>query len=349
MCEKESMMISIQLKRRILLNLFFLLHTSLYVLAQQTTIPDSIYTIQDSVLIKTRDGAFISAIIVLKKENTQPLPAVLVFTTYNQGINDTFLVKRLVERDYAGIVAYSRGIKTNIYNYNPYERDGNDAYDVIDWISKQKWCNGKVGMYGGSYTGFVQWATAKKLHPALKTIVPQVAVMPGFDVPMENNVYLSFTLGWANDILNYKQLPQDLNDKWYETGASLRSMDSLAAQPNRVFQKWLLHPSYDNYWQSLAPTPAEYANINIPILCTTGYYDGAQVAALKYAKLYLKYNKNPQLYFVIGPYNHFGAQRRQPDLNLMGYDIDSVANVSMRELAYQWLDHVLKNGKKPAL
>lgn len=44
------------------------------------------------------------------------------------------------------------------------------------------WCNGKVAMIGGSYLGFSQWAT-KKLHPALKTIVPQVAVAPGVDFP----------------------------------------------------------------------------------------------------------------------------------------------------------------------
>ena len=326
-----------------------MLFVSIKAYSQQTSIAENIYKVEDSVLIKTRDGAAISAIIVQKKNVTEPLPAVLVFTTYDQGINDTFFVRRLVDRGYAGIVAYSRGIKTNLNNYIPYERDGNDVYDVVDWISKQPWCNGKVGMYAGSYTGFVQWSAAKKIHPALKTIVPQVAVMPGFDVPMENNVFLTFTLGWASNVLKYEPLPQNLNNRWYELGTSLRSMDSLAGQSNRIFQKWLQHPAYDNYWKLMVPTPQEYAKMDIPILCTTGYYDGAQVAAMQYVKLYFKYNKNPNLYLVIGPYSHFGAQRWQPDRVLMGYNIDSVANVGMRGLAYEWLDYILKNGKKPAL
>ena len=88
----------------------------------------------------------------------------------------------------------------------PYENEQDDIYDIIDWISKQEWCNGKVGMYGGSYTGFSQWSTVKNSHPALKTIVPQVAVMPGFDAPMENNVQMNLGLYWPNDNI-YKKAP----------------------------------------------------------------------------------------------------------------------------------------------
>ena len=41
-----------------------------------------------------------------------------------------------------------------------------DNYDIIDWISKQSWCNGKDGMVGGSYAGQMQWQATIKLHPA---------------------------------------------------------------------------------------------------------------------------------------------------------------------------------------
>jgi len=286
---------------------------------------------------------------VRKKNDVEPLPAILFYTTYYQGAGDAIFGKRSADRGYVGIVAYSRGIRTNLKDYAPYEQDGKDVYDVIDWISKQSWSDGKVGMYGGSYTGFSQWATAKKLHPALKTIVPQVAVMPGYDAPMENNVPIGNILSWANDnIYHNKPLPRELPFNWFNGGTSFRSLDSLAGQPNPIFQHWLQHPAYDSYWQSLVPTPEEYANINIPVLSTTGYYDGSQIGALQYFKLHNKYNKTANHYFVIGPYDHFGGQRR-PALNLMGYQIDSVANVSMGELAYQWLDYILKDGEKPAI
>ncbi|MEQ1554683.1 MAG: CocE/NonD family hydrolase [Ferruginibacter sp.] len=327
--------------------LFLILNISSVFAQQANADSDEVYFIQDSVLIPTKSGISISAIIVRKKTNTQSLPTILFYTTYYQGKGDAILGKRSADRDYVGVVAYARGIRTNLKDYAPYEHEGTDIYDIVDWISKQKWCNGKVGMYGGSYTGFSQWATAKNIHSALKTIVPQVAVMPGFDMPMENNVPTTNILNWSNDnIYKYKFLPRGLPFDYFNNGISFRSLDSLAGQPNPIFQKWLQHPSYDDYWKSLIPTPKEFANINIPILSTTGYYDGAEISALQYFKLHNKYNKKANHYFVVGPYDHWGGQRSASP-NLMGYDIDSVANISMQDLAFEWLNYILKDGQKP--
>ena len=314
---------------------------------QQQPNNDSIYIIQDSVLIPTKSGIDISAIIVRKKTNTNPLPVILFYTTYYQDASDAIFGKKSADRDYVGVVAYVRGIRTDLKNYQPFENEGKDIYDIIDWISKQKWCNGSVGMYSGSYTGFSQWAAVKKNHPALKTIVPQVAVMPGYDFPMENNVPLSHILSWSNDnIYKNKFLPRGLPFDYFNSGIAYNKMDSLAGLQNSIFQKWLSHPAYDSYWKSFVPSPAEYAKIDIPILTTTGYYDGSQIGAIQYFKLHTKYNKNANHYFIIGPYDHFGGQRR-PAKNLMGYEIDSVANISMMNLAYDWLDYILKGKPKP--
>lgn len=335
------------LTMKYLINFICLLLIASSVSAQEIPLFTSEFIVQDSVLIKTRDGATISATIVRKVGNNKPLPAILFFTTYYLGAGDVNVPKRAADRDYVGIIAYSRGIRTGLSNYVPFEHEADDVYDVIDWISKQPWSNGKVGMYGGSYTGFAQWAATKKIHPALKTIVPQVAIMPGNDFPMENNIPIASILNWSHDnIYNYKRLPQNFYQLWYEKGATYRSLDTLAEQPNVIFQKWLSHPAYDDYWKSLIPSKEQIEKINIPILVTTGYYDGAQISALEYVKQYLRYNKKPQLYVVIGPYDHRGGQRTAPS-TLMGYHIDTVANVDMRELSLQWLDYILKGNKKP--
>ncbi len=331
------------------------LFCSLFVLTTYTTtfaqqiVSDSIYILKDSVFIPTRSGIDIAAIIVRKKTNTTPLPAILFYTTYHQGENDAIFGKRSADRDYVGVVAYTRGIKTDLTHYAPYEHEGTDVYDIIDWMSKQSWSNGEVGMYSGSYTGFSQWATVKNVHSALKAIVPQVAVMPGFDVPMENNVQMNLGLYWPHDYI-YKREPlrRGLPFEWFENGIAFGKMDSLAGYKNEIFQKWLQHPSYDSYWQALVPTPEEYSKINIPVLSTTGYYDGDQLGALQYFKLHNKYHKNANHYFVIGPYDHWGAQRT-PAKILMGYEIDSVANINMMNLAYEFMDYVLKGKPKPAL
>jgi len=305
--------------------------------------------IQDNVLIPTRSGVEISAIIVRKESISLPLPAILFYTTYDQGAGDANFGKRSADRDYVGIVAYTRGIKTDLRHYQPYENEATDIYDIIDWISKQPWCDGRVGMFGGSYTGFAQWSAAKNPHPALKTIVPQVAVMPGFDTPMENNVQMTLGFYWPHNSI-YKKEPvrQSLPFEWFDEGIAFGAMDSLAGYKSPIFQKWLAHPAYDHYWQSMVPTPEEYANLHIPVLTTTGYYDGSQIGALQYFKRHHQYHKDANHYLVIGPYDHWGGQRR-PAPNLMGYEIDSVAQVDMMELAYQWFDYVLKERPKPIL
>ncbi|HNJ26005.1 MAG TPA: CocE/NonD family hydrolase [Chitinophagaceae bacterium] len=331
-----------------LLSTLFILTIATETFAQPTTTADSIYIIQDSVLIPTRSGVEIYAIIVRKKSNREPLPAILFYTTYYQGVNDNIFGKRSADRNYVGIVAYARGIRTDLKYYAPFEHEGTDIYDIIDWISKQSWCNGSVGMFGGSYTGYSQWATVKKIHPALKTIVPQVAVMPGYDFPMENNVPLTHILSWSNDIYKNKSLPRSLPFDYFNNGTAYNKIDSIAGLHNPIFQKWLHHPSYDSYWQMMIPTPDEFAKINIPILTTTGFYDGSQIGAFQYFKLHNKYNQNANHYFVIGPYDHWGGQRK-PAKNLMGYEIDNVANINMMDLAYEWLNYVLKGKPKPEI
>lgn len=333
-----------------LLATFFIVVTFISAInAQSSGSNNSVYVIYDSVSIPTRDGSYISATIVRKQSISFPLPAVLFYTTYYQGKTDDYFAKVSADKEYVGIVAYARGIRADLKNYTPYAHEGTDVYDIIEWISNQSWCNGSVGMYGGSYTGFSQWATAKNIHPALKTIVPQVAVMPGFDTPMENNVEMNLGLYWPNDNI-YKRQPisNSLPFVWFEKGIAWSKLDSLAGIENAIFQHWLEHPAYDDYWQSLVPTADEYAKINIPVLTTTGYYDGAQIGALQYYKLHTQYNKNANHYFVIGPYDHWGGQRKAAK-TLMGYVIDNVANINMMDLAYQWLDYVLKDKPKPEI
>ena len=58
----------------------------------------------------------------------------------------------------------------------------------------------------------------------------------------------------------------------------------LLTAKSEIFQRWLKHPSYDAYWQSMTPDPKEYSKINIPILTTTGYFDDDQLGAMYYYK-----------------------------------------------------------------
>jgi putative CocE/NonD family hydrolase len=80
----------------------------------------------------------------------------------------------------------------------PYENDARDYYDIIDWVSKQSWCDGQVATTGGSYLGFAQWQAVRKQfkHPALKAINPMVSVGFGIDFPRWSHQFYSYILRW---------------------------------------------------------------------------------------------------------------------------------------------------------
>lgn len=319
----------------------------------------SAYDIQDSVMIKTRDGAFISAIIVRKKEALIPKPVLFQFTIYvrDKG-RDIKSLKEAVDNGYVGVIAYTRGKRFSQSDILPYENDGNDAYDIIDWISKQKWCNGSVGMYGGSYNGFTQWAACKKMHPALKTIVPYVANRPGMGLPMENNVFINPNYEWSFYVGNNKYLDtiagndrqrfRKMQWKWWETGEAYKKLDSLDGSPNRLFQRWIKHPSFDEYWQKMAPYKNDFVQINIPVLVFDGYYNDSQNSSLYYVRELQKYNPKNPVYVVIGPYDHFGTQVGG-EKELYDYKVDPVSIINIKKITYQWFDYILKNGEKPEI
>ena len=316
------------------------------------------YDIRDDVLIKTKAGATISAVVIRKKGVTTPQPVALTFTIYAAAGNYSQALLSAAH-GYAGVIVFTRGKALSPDEIAPYEHEAQDGYDIVDWISKQPWCNGQVGMFSGSYNGFTQWATAKRMHPALKTIVPYVAAIPGLGLPMENNVFLNANYGWAFYVTDNKYLddkiyfdPQrwnSLNQNWFASGRPYREIDQVDGTPNKWLQRWLQHPSFDKYWQDMVPYREDFAKINIPVLTITGYYDDGQISALQYLKDHYKYNPKANHYLLIGPYDHFGSQRSRKAAVLRGYAIDPVAQMDTPEITFEWLDYVMRAGKKPAL
>jgi uncharacterized protein len=122
-----------------------------------------------------------------------------------------------------------------------------------------------------------------------------------------------------------------------------------------MFARWLAHPRYDGYWQSMIPYQEEFARIDIPVLTTAGYYFGGPGAAVYYLTQHAKYRRGARHYLVIGPYEHFLAQTGTVGAlggttpAVAGYPLDPAAQVDLFALRYQWFDYVLKGGPKPAL
>jgi putative CocE/NonD family hydrolase len=317
------------------------------------------YVIDRGVLIRTRQGATLTADIVRPRRLAGPQPTVLRFTIYSDRVFNFYSAKDAATHGYVGVLATARGKYLSSDKIVPWETEVQDTDAVIDWISRQPWSDGQVGMYGNSYDAFVQWAAAKHPPPALKTIVPSGATFAGYGMPMQNNVFQTsqydWPLVWTNDRFDGERALHDRNrwssllEKWFESGTPIRRIDAIDGTPNEVWQRQLNHPSFDAYWQAMQPQGKEFAGIRIPVLSLTGYFDDAGAAAVNYLVDHYRYAGNPEHYLVIGPWSHEEnlASRKGPTVK--GYSIDPVGDVDTVALVYQWFDHILRGAPLPAL
>jgi putative CocE/NonD family hydrolase len=311
------------------------------------------YTADDEIVVKTADGANLS-VLVVRPKGSKPLPALLEFTIYDT----KNYAMECAAHGYAGVVAYTRGKHTNPDVVIPYQHDGVDAAAVINWIARQPWSDGRVGMYGNGYSGFTPWAAAKNPPAALKAIAVSAPNAPGIDVPMGGSIFQNSAYRWSSFVTNTKTsdeveynddaLWRALDQKWYRSGNRYRDLGRLHGKPNPVFIRWLNHPSYDRYWQNMVPYREQFARVSIPVLTTTGYYAGSEPGALYYFSQHHKYNPHADHTLIIGPYDD-SVMQHGPSAMLQSYEVDSAALIDVRELRYQWFDHVLKGGAMPPL
>ena len=312
------------------------------------------YTADEEVHIKTPDGVSISAVVVRPKSPAKPLPALLEFTIFDSPV----FAKECAAHGYAGVVAYTRGKHDGVQRVVPFQHDGDDARAVINWIAKQAWSDGRVGMYGEGYSGFASWAVATKVPTALKAIATSAASAPGIDVPMGGSVSQNSAYRWSLLVTDQKEsdekkydddaLWRSLDQKWYTSGRSYRELGRVFGTHNPIFIRWLNHPSYDRFWQKMIPYREQFARINIPVLTTTGYFAASEPAALYYFSEHYRHNPRADHTLLIGPYDDGVMQHGVPAV-LHGYEVDSTAVINLHGLRYEWFDHVFKGTATPAL
>src|SRR5450755_3174272 len=105
-------------------------------------------------------------------------PVVLVRTPYGKGDDFSPNYQSFIDHGYAVVIQDVRGRYGSEGVFEPLEQEGPDGYDTLDWIARQPWSNGKIGMIGGSYVGIAPWKVAVLNNPHLKAIFPTVS---GFD------------------------------------------------------------------------------------------------------------------------------------------------------------------------
>lgn len=305
--------------------------------------------------IPMRDSVLLNATIYKPHLQTGAIPVILQLTPY---ISDNYHQRGVffAKHGYVYAITDSRGRGSSGGTFDPFMQEARDGFDAVEWLAAQPYSNGKVAMWGGSYSGYNQWAAAKERPPHLRTIVPAAAVRPGIDFPIQQNISSPYVIQWLTNTSGKTNNDQLFNDTEYWTAkfaerfrddAPFNRLDSIAGNHSAVFQEWLAHPSYDAYYRRMSPSPDQYAQIDIPILTITGQYDDDQAGALSYYKEFMQYagpGARAGHYLVIGPWDHAGT--RTPRNEVGGLVFGDASLLDMNTLHLEWYDHILKD--KPA-
>jgi putative CocE/NonD family hydrolase len=306
--------------------------------------------------IPLRDGVRLSATVYTPRNQKAPAPCLFTLTPYiGQSYHDRGIY--FAAHGYPFLSVDVRGRGNSEGQYDPLLQEAHDGYDVVEWLAKQPYCNGKISMWGGSYAGYDQWATAKEFPPHLATIVPVAAPYAGVDFPMQNNIFspydvqwLTFTSGHAaqDKIFGDDAFWKDKDRRWFESGTAFKEFDTQIGAPSSIFQRWIQHPHPDAFWDAYNPSAEQYARLGIPILTITGSYDGDQPGALTHYREYMKNASaegRARHYLIIGPWDH--AATRTPRAEIGGLKFGPASLVDLPRLHLEWYAWTMQGGPKP--
>lgn len=236
--------------------------------------------------------------------------------------------------------------------------ESTDTWDSVDWLIKNvDGNNGKAGIYGISYPGWLALVGSVDPHPALKASSEQACMSDlflGDDFHHNGAFRLSYGMEYSFQIENDKTtdsdfpFPQyDLYD-WYRNLGSLKNVNEKYFH-NKIatWNSFVAHPNYDNYWQK--NSPLNYVKYpQIPQLHVGGFYDQEDLNGpqLMYGHMEKKdsFNRN---FIILGPWNH-GQWGKQNADSLGNINFNSKTGEYFRVLQKKWFDYWLKgigNGK----
>jgi uncharacterized protein len=289
---------------------------------------------------------------VLRPETSAPVPALLIRTPYGRdpaAAKDVANAVSLVEAGYAVVSQDCRGRYGSDGTFHPFRDEAVDGAATIGWLADQPWCDGRVGMLGGSYVGATQWLAASQAPPALRAIAPYVTASDYHEswTYQGGAFQLGFVLRWTLGSLIQAHRPTPQHKAAYDTIAELYRRRPLTAIPELAevspfYAEWLAHPARDDWWRAVAPNQ-RYEAVTVPSLNIAGWYDifvagsvenfagirarGGSEAARRGSRL------------IVGPWSHTNSTRAYPERSYgWGAELDALDPTAIhRRFFDRWL------------
>jgi uncharacterized protein len=311
---------------------FLVLAAFVSVSAQQADAPFT----RTEAMVPMRDGVRLYTQIYVPTKSTDKLPILLLRTPYGLGdMSPAQLQAALPELAADGYVIVRQDIRGRFKSEGAFvmlrqPRDpkdkktideGTDTYDTIEWLlANVPNQNGRVGMVGTSYGGWLTVMGMLDPHPALKAVVPQASpadMWIGDDFHHNGAFRLSYGFEYAYMMESSKEIsdPSKIIDtfdayEWYLKLGPLSNVD--AKYFKGKIPTWLdfvNHPDYDAFWKRQAFAP--WLNkVTVPTLNVAGWWDQEDFyGPIKIYELLERHDKARQNFLVVGPWNHGGWSR----------------------------------------
>lgn len=254
-----------------------------------------------------------------------PWPTVLLRTPYGRERPARSQGPFWARRGYAFVAQDVRGCFSSRGDWAPARYEKDDGSETIDWIARQDWSDGNVGMIGGSYGGWVQLLAAASGNPHLKAIVPQVAPPDPLQAfPYEGGAFQLGAAWWASIVdhmANGDGGPAPSFD-WTEVFATLplTDLDDVMGIEQTVLDEWLSHPPSDAEYWDRSSYRRHLAEMDVAALHVTGWYDGDLPGALGNFPVLRERAKSERArrgqFLIVGPWGHaFNQARRIGDVD----------------------------------
>jgi len=321
---------------------------------------------EKDVVVPMRDGTILRANIT-RPAGAGTFPALVERTPYNKEGGSEVAVgspEFFAQRGFAVVIQDVRGRFASDGDFYPFRDDGagvlRDGYDTVEWIADQPWCDGNVGMYGGSYSGATQYRAALSRPPHLKALFVRESSADFYRewVYRDGAHELGFSLYWAR-VVTATNLPHlvDAGDlarqealfaailadmpQWYER-LPLHPVPFLEGLSD-WHNIWLEHPEDGPYWWNLG-IDRNHHQIDVPIYHQGGWYDIFLAGTVKnYMGLRRRARSETARgaqKLIIGPWVHGSGNINKQTAG--SYDFGATAAQDFNEMRLPWFNHWLK-------
>ena len=290
-----------------------------------------------AVKVPMRDGVKLTALVYLPNSGGRHA-TLLMRSPYNKFNYQPPSFQSLLDHDFAVVVQDVRGRYESEGVFRPLTQEIADGDDTLNWIARQPWSNGKVGMFGGSYLGIAQWRAALSHNPHLLAIFPVVSGVDEYKDRFYSRggaMKLGHRLWWISQNLKlpWPFRPPDFDE--YVRHLPVRTADEAASgRTLELWQEALYHPNYDAYWKARS-TFERLRDIHIPVFIVGGWYDNFVQSDLDAFSVLGKQSGANRI--IIGPWPH-----NQSAPFPSGITFGPKAGAPIRRYQIEWFDHWMR-------